>query len=236
MARVALFLPHPNEACLECAWNQSHYDALKVIHACQVRGSSAAPPTNAPAYLGALAAALQADELRAILSPAHGRRSGRQLLLNLKASQLMVSQGRRNPGCRFDHRVFAPKPAPAGMQLAEALSLAGADAADASLEVYRRQFLHSTACPQCGLGWAVNRFISVAESQAMVCPSCGKPAPAPNLSQKQRMAIGAASPELRQIPLSSLGIRAGDLFTVAGVNGEEYHWILGGIPSAEQTS
>src|SRR5439155_23871873 len=60
LARVNVYLPGPDQPCLECAWEERDYEALEQEYPCA--GQGVAPATNAPSALGALAASLQALE------------------------------------------------------------------------------------------------------------------------------------------------------------------------------
>ena len=66
LARVSVFRSAPDCACLECGWDQTDYDAIEQTYPCHPGGEEPAP-TNAPAHLGALAAALQVIELQRLL-------------------------------------------------------------------------------------------------------------------------------------------------------------------------
>ena len=61
LARVSVFLPGAEHACLECTWDQADYDAIEQSYPCQ-GGVPDAAASGAPAHLGALAAAVQAIE------------------------------------------------------------------------------------------------------------------------------------------------------------------------------
>ena len=61
-------------------------------------------PTAAPAYLGCLAASLQAAEIDKILA---GQRAlvaeGKEIRLDVRHHRHLVTRLVRNPGCRFSH-------------------------------------------------------------------------------------------------------------------------------------
>lgn len=106
LVRVAVYVPGHDLPCLECAWDDSDYEALEQSYPCQPRAGTP-PASNSPASLGACAAALAAVECQKLLA---GDRdvllAGREVLLDLNHHTHYLTALRRNPRCRFDHEVW----------------------------------------------------------------------------------------------------------------------------------
>jgi len=105
LARVSLFGAGPDSACLQCSWSREDYDALEQVYACT--GAESAAPTNAPASLGALAAALQVLECAKLLGHAAGvSLLAHELLIDVATNRQYVTELRRNPFCRMPHAMW----------------------------------------------------------------------------------------------------------------------------------
>lgn len=104
LVRVNGYLPAPAAPCLECSWGPDDYGLLELDYACQ--GIPEIAATAAPAELGALAAALQAGELRKLLM---GQRDqtllGRQVIIDVLHHRHHVAGFQANPRCLFDHEI-----------------------------------------------------------------------------------------------------------------------------------
>ncbi len=66
LARVDVFEPTQDAACLECGWSEQERTTLDLRYPCDPPVAPA--PTGAPAYLGALAASLQCAECVKLLT------------------------------------------------------------------------------------------------------------------------------------------------------------------------
>jgi adenylyltransferase/sulfurtransferase len=106
LVRVAVYVPGLELPCLECAWDDSDYQALEQAYPCQP-GSGAPPASNSPASVGACAAALAAVECQKLLRDRDRLLGGREVLLDLNHHTHFLTALRRNPRCRFDHEVRA---------------------------------------------------------------------------------------------------------------------------------
>lgn len=127
LVRITGYRPVPGTPCFACALNDDDYRGLGGRHPCQP-AESVAPPTNGPARLGTLAAALLAVECGKFLAGGKpGPLFGRQLVLDPRNHRLFVSDLPRNPRCRFDHAVWKLEPLhglPAGATLGRLLATA----------------------------------------------------------------------------------------------------------------
>jgi hypothetical protein len=102
-------MPGVNQPCLECAWDAQDYQSLEVRRPCGNELPTA--PTGAPAWLGAVAAALQMAEAENILAAGPGRlEAGKEIILAVPSHNLYVSTLRRFSGCRFNHEACPVHP------------------------------------------------------------------------------------------------------------------------------
>lgn len=96
LVRVTWFAPAHGHACYMCTipdWSK-----VEGTFTC---GAPTAPPTGAPAYLGATAAALAVSRL-------HDRRG--ELVFNSRHAKVLTSRHVRNPACPFDHAIWPVQP------------------------------------------------------------------------------------------------------------------------------
>jgi molybdopterin/thiamine biosynthesis adenylyltransferase len=219
LARVNVYQPAASQPCLQCAWDQRDYDSLPVIHSCSA-DAAAAPATGAPACLGALAASLQAIECRKILAGDFST-AGKQILLDAATNKHFVTSFRRNP-CRFNHEIWdlskSPVVAP-GWSVSEVLKLSGPGRA--TLAFAGMSLARQLACPGCGYSRPVLRLESRFSPREKNCPRCGRGLLPPGFHSLASLndseldhAIGARS-------LASLGLREGDVISVACGNKEQ---------------
>lgn len=104
VARVNVYLPGEDGACLECTWTDADYAALEPACACQEEGMEEPASAATPSALGALAASLQALECQKLLRGHPGKAaSGWQITIDAGRHKSSVTAILRNPGCRFDH-------------------------------------------------------------------------------------------------------------------------------------
>jgi molybdopterin/thiamine biosynthesis adenylyltransferase len=230
-ARCNVYLPAANAPCLECAWGQQDYAALEQEYPCQAGARREAPPTNAPAALGALAAALAAIELEKMLQ---GRWAevlvAQQLLVDARHHRHYVTSFSRNPACRFDHgiwQIVALKQAPRELSVQQLLDVAGAAAdAQASLAVAGQVFVTRLFCRNCcrttpGLFRLERRLAPLARR----CQRCHGPLVARGFDKLDRLPIASLPAWTRRATLQRLGIRRGDIVTVLSAASER-HFLL----------
>jgi molybdopterin/thiamine biosynthesis adenylyltransferase len=235
LARVAVYAPGPEEACLECAWDETDYERLEQTYSC-AGAHAAPPPTGAPAGLGALAAALQALECEALTSGVRDR-AGRQLLLDATHHVCHETRFLRQSGCRlFEHRAWAVhriREAPGEITLGGLLGLArepGAHAdGDWMLRVEGRRFVRSLTC--CGCGSAVP-WLGLAGASASApagCPRCGGPLIATGFDMTDRLPAREAAAAALARSLESIGLRPGDIVRLEEAN-HTARFEIGGDP------
>jgi len=231
LARINSYIPHSEAPCLECAWGEADYALVEQSYPCQAESS--VPATNAPSYLGALAASLQAIEIDKLL---HGMvdRSlvGSQLFVDASAHQQYRTVFRRNPRCLFDHQVWEIErleTPPGRLTVKSALELGGNSGEGASqLRVDGDAFVWQLSCTHCGKCHPALRLARRLGPEHQACRECGAAMVAHGFDMEDR--IEAKDPRvlaLRYRSLASLGLRRGDVFSVAGLSGER-HYEIGG--------
>ncbi|MFN8644452.1 MAG: ThiF family adenylyltransferase [Candidatus Binatia bacterium] len=229
LARVDVFSPAPDAACLECSWSDADYAALEQEYPCDAGRESTPAPTGAPASLGALTAALQAIECEKLLS---GRAAealiGRQVVIDARAHRHFVTARRRNPACRFDHRtprIERLDRSPDELTMAQVLALAPVVRGvhgELTLSVEGKSFLTEVRCPRCGV--AVSTYFRLAgrlEPADAICDRCGRARVASAFDAVERLSAHLPKSQLAR-PLSSFGFRAGDVFTLATADAQAH--------------
>jgi molybdopterin/thiamine biosynthesis adenylyltransferase len=181
LARVNVYMPasDPSDPCLECAWDQRDYDLVEQVYPC-LEEATAPAPTNAPSYLGALAASLEAIECEKLIRGEKERAAcGKEVLIDGRHHRYFVTSYARNPACRFDHRVWEVERLEDGpnLTLSEALALPSRRAPQNSepppfFRVAGKYFVTQLICPACKAGRALLRLASSLDADAVACRRC----------------------------------------------------------------
>ncbi|MEW6207430.1 MAG: ThiF family adenylyltransferase [Acidobacteriota bacterium] len=209
LARVNLYVPGADSACLECAWDDGDYALLEQSYPCE--GQRIAP-TNAPSSLGAMAASLQAIECRKALA-GDVSFSNHQVLIDARHHRHFVTRFARNPRCRFDHRVWSIEKLSLRLEqatLGDLFELANSDRAYARLE--SKPFVKRLTC---GCGRA-KRLLHLYCSLAAQRCRCGQMMMAAGFDLAEKLeSCELRSGDLRRA-LLSVGLRAGDVISLGG--------------------
>jgi len=223
LARIHVYRPDPANACLECAWDHQDYLAEQDVIACD--GSKiASAPTNAPASLGALAAAMQALELEKIFADAWEHVPvGREILIDAKSHRHFVTRLPRNPACRFDHRTFEVREfhgAPGALTLADLFALG-----TGALRVEGQRFVRQWACMACQ---TMREVFGLRDriAAAVQCPGCGNRMRAIGFHTFDSLSAADVPNGLLRAPISSHGIHGGDIFSVTSGTEEAHYEII----------
>ncbi len=263
LARVAVYVPGDDSACLECGWNENDYLALERTYPCLAgapRFGATPASTAAPSSLGALAASLQAIECRELLaSELRAAAAGRQIFFDLRHHQYYCTFLRRNSRCRREpHAAWQPvrldidprairagdllargraalcgNPDPSDAATGSDASCGEADAgaardtdrADQSgsaceLRVNDLRWVRQVVCCTCG---AVRAALQLLRGSLMnagrTCPKCGGRMQARGLEVSAGLTAGMLSDAQKRRSLHELGIRRGDILTLAGADG-----------------
>lgn len=247
LVRLSVFVPSEHGACLECSWDERHYATLEHRYPCQRRRREPAA-TNAPASLGALAAALAASECDKLLcEPAAFLEGGMQIVVDLRHHRHHVTRFERNPRCRFDHQTWSPHildedPADLDLRelekrvrsLLEATGDRGATAGILRLRPAGRPFVRRLVCPSCGSSRRTLGLLGRLDARRRRCRDCGVDMEPPAFDVLDEIPLGAAdltgapgpSPTLSRTRLSSLGFQPGDVVTIVDAE-REIHVQLG---------
>jgi molybdopterin/thiamine biosynthesis adenylyltransferase len=253
LARVNVYLPGFHHACMECAWSQRDYEVIEQTYPC----ASDAPltaGTNAPAGLGALAAALQVLECQKLCAGEWERLAvDKQVLVGAARHTHCVTRFRRNAACRFDHAAWHIEPLD---QHAEDLSVGAAfallatptplpflatDAVEGrtekwpALRLEGQVFVKKLTCPRCGdtreLPWRLSGRLGPDQH----CARCGRRRLATAFDVVEWLRpTDLPSAALAQ-PLHSLGFRTADVLTVRDAKGAR-HFQLGVTDRAQDAA
>lgn len=234
LARVTVYVPGPEAPCLECAWSDADYYGLEQPCPC-LKGTPQGTPTNAPASLGALAAAMQALEaLKLVEGDTAHALCGRQMLVDARNHTSMVSALRRNPQCRFDHGLWRIEDVdrPDEVTLNRILDTAHAQGARPQgriwIRVHGRPFVRRLQCPVCGATRETLCLLGRMPPRTGTC--CSRPLQPVGFEMADRLDLASLPARTLAMPIHRLGLRRYDVFTVGSENGAERHYEIHGDP------
>ena len=228
LARVAVYRPARDRACMECTWDQADYDVLETSYACQAETAEPVP-TNAPAQLGALAASVQAIECQRLLAGDAGHLDdNHEIVLDAASHRQHVTAFRRNPMCPIvDHEPRPTRTLGASaltLTLPQALALAeqAGSNGEVALWVEGVPFVTGLSCLTCGRKRALLRLRRALRPGDRTCDRCGGRLVAVGADLADRLDAGALPGRARSRSLRSLGIRPGDVFGVGGPQAAQF--------------
>ncbi len=226
LARVSAYLPGDDFPCYECAWSNQDYLALEATYPCN-GGVASTRPTNAPSGLGALAASLQAIAAQKCLA---GQPElvpfGSQVLIDAGHHKHYLTSYRRNPNCRFDHRVWTIEDFPLDYRecsLRDALNLAGAGCSgeETWLSVEGKPFVLRLVCAGCGESNRPVRLRDSLDVRDRLCARCGRSTVESGWDLAERLT--SRSPrEILGKSLAALGLRRGEVLTIGNAECERH--------------
>jgi len=227
LARVSVWIPGPDGACLECGWSDREYAALEQAYPC-VPDMSIPSPTGAPACLGALAASLQVLECRKVLSgeyePGAG---GREIILEAAGHRAYVLAHERNRECRFDHvRLGSPKTVRLACIIGDVVSPARGGGALRMAD--GRSFLTRLVCRKCGRGRRLLRLQGRLRPGDRRCSRCGGALVPLGFEVREYLDMKVLPRRDPRRTLRAVGMMPGDVFTVRGAGGETVCEVEGG--------
>ena len=234
LARVNVYVPSVECACLECGWDEEDYLTLEQSYPC--RGfAEQAFSTNAPSSLGALAASLQAIECAKVLGGQLEQAAvGQQVLIGARHHKHYVTNYRRNPNCRFyGHETWRIKKLSEGareLTVQGAIEL-GKTMAQANvstgLRVEGDPFVRRLTCVKCGQTKRLLRLQSRLRATDERCLRCGQRMVAAGRDLSERLEVASLGRHVLARSLQSLGFQAGDVFSV-GSREKELHFEIDG--------
>ncbi len=230
LARVDVYLPGEKRPCLECGWNDKDYRNLDQVLPCAKE--AAAPPTNAPSSLGALAASLQAVECSKLLADSPYRAEpGSQILIDAAHHNYYFSRFQRNPDCRLpDHRPRAIEmldKRPGEIVLGEAIGLGGFRYELARLRVEGKIFLLGLTCQGCGRRRSLLRLAASLRPGNVQCRRCKASMVAGGFDTSESLELASLSSASLDRSLESLGFRSGEVFSVGDGRREKHFELVG---------
>lgn len=234
LARVTGYLPGADNACPQCQFSEAEYQQLTQRYLCD-NGATPPAPTNAPAALGSIAAALQALELHKLLAGAHDQLLiDRQVVIDLMHHRHFVTKLRRNPACRFSHeppwQIVDLATAPDELTIDQLFAVACPDAAAPTLRVPGTDFIARLTCRLCGAQRTLLRLANRLRPAEARCRACGGELLATGMDVRARLGAADMPPALRAQALGSLGLEAGDIIAIE--DGDRAHHVqLGRLAS-----
>jgi molybdopterin/thiamine biosynthesis adenylyltransferase len=230
LARVNVYVPLTDSACLECAWDDHDYEALEQTYPCAGPASMVAA-TNAPSSLGALAASLQAIECQKLLSGQAERAAvSGQVLIDARFHKHYVTAFRRNPSCRFSgHDVWHIERlnrTAESLTLAQALALAPAEGGSNGSQVLRiegKPFVKKLTCSHCRATRSLLRLECSLRNNQTRCAECGGQMIAAGFDLLERLDAASVHGNTLSRSLRSLGLRPAEVFSVNGAQGEHHY-------------
>lgn len=225
LARVNVYLPAPDQPCLECAWSERDYAELSVIHPCDAAGTKT-PASNSPACLGALAAALQAIECQKLIAcQSNGALAGRQVVIEAATHRQYVTTFRRNPDCRFDHvtwNISALHRPLRELSIGSMLRSGQRSNISAAIAFGGRPLIKRLHCPGCGFTRRIFRLQGRFKVHEQFCSRCGREMLSAGFHMKPRLSSADLGPGDAERSLASLGLRAGDIISLSNDTGKKY--------------
>lgn len=236
LARVNLYVPNPEEGCcLTCNWSDADFNLVEQTYPC-ADAPHTSTPTDAPLALAALAASLQALECGKLLDGGPGRLLvGRELMVDARWHQQYVSEQRRNPDCRFDHRVWRIEPVAETATLGTALALAesppdaGDSLVEASICVEGKAFAARLTCAACGRVSAGPRLVGVSRGFGTArtpCLDCGGELLATGFETTDRLVARELPAAVLRLTLSQVGLVSGEIFSLRGRKRERHFEVV----------
>ena len=230
LVRVNGYTPSTQTPCMECTLDDEDYASrLGTIHPCSMAGANEGSTNGSPAT-GALAGALLTVAANNFLNSAGAAENlfGRQALWDAHHYQYFLSSYRRQPLCRFDHKVWAIGPlagvdleTPLG-ELFEAIRLASDIPAGSGFALGGQRFTERVMCPGCSHvreGWHLTGRLPLPDRR---CPECGKrhlAAPGFSTLPLEPAAVPAS---VLAMPIGKLGFAWGDVLEVGGAAETKY--------------
>jgi molybdopterin/thiamine biosynthesis adenylyltransferase len=216
LVRVSGYVPGEESACLECSWDpgpHGEYAVLEQEYLCGAGGG--AFPSMATSALGALAASLLALEIaKLIRGEAAESIAGRQVILDAQHHRVQVTQERRNPWCRFNHRTWRVQPWRRGL---DCTTVGAALRELGSLAVEGHLFVRDLVCPSCGREENATRL----NRPLAHCAACGRRLASASFGSLERL-HSAVGPEWTSLTLAQIGLRARDIVSA----GTHHHYLL----------
>lgn len=217
LARINMYAPEADAACLECAWDQRDYELLPQSYPCQAH--DATPGTRAASSLGALAASLQAIECLKLLTGRPAKAAvGRQVLVDAKTHVLFRSTLPRNERCRLPHlppievRDIEARVDELTVSETCALAVPSSNRAPLQLGVPMRSWVQRQVCRACGDVASIPTLRGRTPAPRS-CPRCDGRLEVSGFDQQEELSSDDLG-SVAQRTLAELGLRNGELIGI----------------------
>jgi len=222
LVRITVYMHGREAACIECGFGEEDYRNLEIPYSCMPEHATSYA-TNAPSFLGALAAALQAAECRKILTgQTADSLAGKELVVGLQPHTHLVSRLRRNPDCRFDHAVWQLNDSVEPL-LDKRLGVVLAHPS-VELSALGGRFVLRFTCTECGRKVPSLRFFRRGQVIRVKCRNCGAACRPTPFDWADRITCARLSGAQSEVTFRSIGLRQNDVLTVTGPEG--FHHFL----------
>ncbi len=224
-ARTNVYVPGASAPCIECGWDQHSYELLEQEYPCKP-GSNPVPATGTPAELGALAASLQAAELRRILDETEDASlAGSQFMLDTALHTGDLYRFAFNEQCRFDHEIWSVETialAPRTSTLADLFDAVNAGS-DSAISLEGHTFATYLDCIDCrgrsNIGLSLFSRLLPAERSC----HCGGRMVAPGFFSFDAIRRSEVTQATLNLNLGAIGFLTGDVISVTNGAGATRH-------------
>lgn len=221
LARIVVYIPGEEVPCLECAWSDSDYEQIEQVYPCRDPVQISEEPTNAPSFLGALAASLQALECSKVLKGQFDRTAvGRQIVIDTQWHNYYQTRFQRNYQCRFNHKSWCINKLHCNLDrftVKDALRLGKL------IELEHRPFVKNLFCPVCGFKRSFIHLSVALSLDARKCAYCGSDLQSTGFDTQEKIEKCSSQQILRH-SFRDIGLRDGDIFHAGN---EKYYEIVG---------
>ncbi|MEZ4586876.1 MAG: ThiF family adenylyltransferase [Gemmatimonadales bacterium] len=221
LARVSIYAPGADAACLECAWSEQDYRLVEQDYPCRPATAAA---TGTPSGIGALAGALLATEADQHLRGAAERLpAGSEVVVSAHFHRHYLTRGVRRSECRFDHRTWPVELEPGAptRELGQLIRSAGFDLTRTRVTVPGHHFARRLECPGCGRSHPVARLASRLGAARKRCPHCAAERVLSGFAMSDALGPGIDGALARR-SLAGLGLTIGDLIHLSDGARERY--------------
>ncbi|MAE64931.1 MAG: hypothetical protein CMJ18_11735 [Phycisphaeraceae bacterium] len=236
LVRVNVYRQGPDEPCLECAMSPVDYAALSARHPCD-RATPDAAPTNAPASLGALAASLMVVEAdKVVRGDWDDAAARRQVTFCTRTHRHVVTAFDRREDCLSGHEHWDVLPLGGSARTTTLRQVLDAPNGT-TVRIAGRAFTRALVCADCGATRSVLRLESRLTAAQSRCRRCGQPGMVPVASQQlERLDAPSLSDRHLAWPLARVGLRDGDIVSVAREGHPDAHLLIGPDCAGNETS
>lgn len=228
LARVTIYAPAPEAACLQCSWSPEDYAQQEQTYPCS---RAASPSSGTPAWLGAIAAGMQVAALERALR-AGGPDVSQEIVLDPHSGRSIETKLRRHNGCRFEHRRWTVGKV-GGVDITLGQLLGGTPvgrARCAAIRVEHHAVVLDRICTTCGRRVRVLRLAERPGRLRTTCKGCGAATAVAGMNLTAELQFAdLRRGELRRT-LKAMGVAEHDILALVCADGAEHHVEVGPGP------